>query len=62
MPLVGTDSQEESNMEMYSEHIPDQDVEYIPVEDSDGDSPDSDDEVLFTNVKYQEIQQAYYLL
>lgn len=49
-------------MEMYSEHIPDQDVEYIPVEDIDGDSPDSDDEVLFTNVKYQEIQQAYYLL
>ncbi|XP_019748099.1 uncharacterized protein LOC109529248 [Hippocampus comes] len=55
MPLVDTDSEEESDVEKDSRHVPDQDVEYIAGEDSDEDEPSSSDDEV-THVSFEEIQ------
>lgn len=57
MPLVDTDSEEESDVEKDSRQIPDQDVEYLYIagEDSDEDEPSSSDDEV-THVSFEEIQ------
>ncbi|XP_057709542.1 uncharacterized protein LOC130927604 [Corythoichthys intestinalis] len=55
MPLVDTDSEEESDVEMDSQHLPDHDVEYIAGEDSDEDEPSSSDDEV-THDSFEEIR------